>query len=209
MIDTIDPRGLRPLRGWALTASIAVFVALLGPLAMGAATFTFGSSQKSTEAEVGQALLASGILFMGLVWPVAGILVICWLVRARANAGLLAPTGHRLPSWWAIVGWLIPIVNWVVPVLVVSDVVRASNPTGSNLRAVTVWWISWLVAPIALVYGSVRANQLEYPDTALVLGQSLLAASALYIISALSFRSIAFAVARWQDEHVASPGAVH
>ncbi|MFI2233848.1 DUF4328 domain-containing protein [Nocardia testacea] len=204
MQDTVNSRGIRPLRGWALTATTAVFVAILGPLAMAAATFTFGSTQRSTEGQIGQALLGAGALFMILAWPVVGLLVVGWLVRARANAGLLAPAGHRLPSWWAIVGWLIPIVNLVVPVIVVSDAVRASNPTGRNLRAVFVWWSSWLVAPILIAYGFFRLNDLGYPEGAVTLGRSLLAGTALYVVAALSFRTLALTVARWQDEHVAS-----
>ncbi|MCX0270933.1 DUF4328 domain-containing protein [Nocardia zapadnayensis] len=204
MQGIINSRGIRPLRGWALTATTAVFIAILGPLAMAAAAFTFGSTQKSTEGQIGQALLGSGALFMILAWPVVGVLVVGWLVRARANAGLLAPTGHRLPSWWAIVGWLIPIVNFVVPVIVVSDVVRASNPAGQNLRAVFVWWISWLVAPILLAYGFFQLNRSGFPEGAVVLGRSLLGGTALYVVAALSFRSLALTVARWQDERMAS-----
>ncbi|MET8797314.1 DUF4328 domain-containing protein [Nocardia sp. NPDC004568] len=204
MQDTTNTRGIRPLRGWTLTATTAVFIAVLGPLAMAAAAFTFGSTQKSTEGQVGQALLGSGALFMILAWPVVGALVVGWLVRARANAGLLAPTGHRLPSWWAIVGWLIPIVNFVVPVIVVGDVVRASNPTGQNLRAVSVWWISWLVAPTLMAYGFFQSSALGFPEGAVALGRSLLGATALYTVSALSFRSLALTLARWQDEHLGS-----
>ncbi|WP_459545840.1 DUF4328 domain-containing protein [Nocardia sp. X0981] len=204
MQDTTGTRGIRPLRGRALTATTAVFLAVLGPLTMAAATFTFGATQKSAEGRIGQALLGSGVLFMLLAWPVVGISVVWWLVRARTNAGLLAPTGHRLPSWWAIVGWLIPVVNWVVPVIVVSDVVRASNPAGQNLRVVFVWWFSWLVAPVPIIYGFVRLNDLGYPEGALELARSLLGGAVLYVVAALSFRSIALTVARWQDEHVAS-----
>ncbi|MET8649640.1 DUF4328 domain-containing protein [Nocardia aurea] len=204
MNRTIESQGIQRLRGHALTASTAVIIALLGPVAIAAATLTFGSSQDTSEAELGMGLVAIGFLLTVLVWPVAGILVIRWLVRARANAELLAPDGHRLSPGWAIAGWLVPLVNLVVPALVVTDIVRASNPTGRNLGVVGVWWSAWLAAPVLNIVGIISLNQLGFPAGTNVLAQCLLAAAAAYITAALSFRSLALTIARWQDERVTS-----
>ncbi|WP_282785391.1 FAD-dependent oxidoreductase [Nocardia sp. CC201C] len=76
------PPDLPRLRGRALTASIAVFVALIGPACLALATLTFGSSRHSTGGQAGIAVLGGGVVYMALVWPIAGIR------RCHAQRGL-------------------------------------------------------------------------------------------------------------------------
>ncbi|MGW4367811.1 DUF4328 domain-containing protein [Nocardia takedensis] len=200
-----DSGNLEPLRGRAVYASAGVFAALLGPVAMAASTVTFGAGRDTVEVKVGAGLFIGGILYLLLLWPLFGVLVIRWLVRARANAELLSPTGHRLSARWAVAGWFVPLANAVLPLLVVIDVVRASGPDGRGSRATGVWWASWLVAWSLLLVGLVAAVGLDAPDGRNVLRQCLLSAMTLFITSALSFRVLVLAVADSQDAHVAEP----
>ncbi|MEU8034020.1 DUF4328 domain-containing protein [Streptomyces sp. NPDC049099] len=67
-----------------------------------------------------------------------------WFARCRRNAGLLSPDAVRGSAGWAVVAWLIPVINlWALrgPVL---DVQRASGPAGADPGRgnvlVNVWW---------------------------------------------------------------------
>jgi hypothetical protein len=84
-----------------------------------------------------------------------GLLFIVWVYRARRNAELLCSARHRLPGVWAIVGFL-PVVNWVIPPILVDDIQRASDPAtprnamrlppSSTTGYVVAWWFSFVLA---------------------------------------------------------------
>lgn len=199
MNTTTGYAGTMPLRGRALAASIAVFAALLGPFAMAASTLTFGSSQDTDEARSGMALLAIGILLTVLLRPVAAICQAAWLARARANAGLFAPAAdQRLAAGWAVAGWFLPVVSWFVPALMIGDVVRASDPAGSGLRAVAVWRTARVVGDLALLIGVFTLFS-QGSSGVSMLAQALISAAASYLVAALALRSVAFTLAGWQD----------
>ncbi|MBF6488296.1 DUF4328 domain-containing protein [Nocardia otitidiscaviarum] len=194
------PPDLPRLRGRALLASIAVFIALIGPACLALATLTFGASRNSTEGQVGRALLGGGVVYMMLTWPIAGIVVMLWLRRARSNAEALNPDfRHRCARGWVIAGWIVPIANLFVPPLMVADVLRASSAVGTGSRAVVAWWTTWLTAHLTLVVGFVALNNVEYPRGASALGQFLLLTLALFAVAAFTLRSIMVTVARSQD----------
>lgn len=200
-MSTTRHSDVRGLRGRAITASAAVFVALLAPVCMVAAAFTFGSSQSSDEAGVGMALLGGGFAFMLLGWPIVAILVIRWLTLARANADILYPGHpHRFSPGWAIGGWFVPLGNWIIPALVVHDVADAGDPGAGPTRAVWVWWSSWVAANLVLFGGFALLTPLEYPDGVSTLAQCLWGAATLYVASAVAFRSVALTIARQQDD---------
>ena len=59
---------------------------------------------------------------------VAGLLLIAFTRRAYRNLPALDVVGLRLSRRWAIVGWLIPVVNLFVPKRLLDDTWRASDP---------------------------------------------------------------------------------
>lgn len=93
----------------------------------------------------------------------AGIAFMAWLHRARVNLDGLGVVGLRWRPGWTIGGWLVPLANLVIPLLVMREVDRATalrahaaggetgplanvvgrgRPSG---RAVLVLWaIAWL-----------------------------------------------------------------
>ncbi|WP_232661776.1 DUF4328 domain-containing protein [Pseudonocardia sp. TRM90224] len=104
----------------------------------------------------------SAISYIAAAWlvglglhVVAGVAVIVWLRRARANAEQLYPAGHfRYGAGWAIGSWFVPIMNLVVPFKIVGEVWTASRP-GLGLEAAELsrqptdprvgwWWACWL-----------------------------------------------------------------
>jgi hypothetical protein len=85
-----------------------------------------------------------------------GVLVIIWTWRAMKNNEMLGRQRPRFTSGWGIAGWLIPLANLVIPVLIFQDLWRGSDvsvdlsdpnqraPRGSSL--VGWWWAAWLLS---------------------------------------------------------------
>jgi hypothetical protein len=194
-----------PLHGLSTAASGAVWVAAVGSILMAASTSTFGWYQSSAQAQLGMVLMGGGLLLSLVGQAVAGILVIMWLTRARANADALYGARHRLAAGWAIGGWFIPIGNLFLPVVVVLDLVKASNPTGQSLPQVWMWWAGWiggsLAAPIGIAVTLASDPLTRRGPAALML--FLVLAAVLYASAAFAFRSIAKNLANWQDERMA------
>jgi hypothetical protein len=87
---------------------------------------TFDRAQSAHDADdLVQA--ASGILaFLGFV---IYVLIIIWTYRAAKNNEALGRPYPRLKPGWAIAGWLIPLANLVIPVLILQDLWRGSDVT--------------------------------------------------------------------------------
>ena len=69
--------------------------------------------------------LAAGQIALLLV---AGVLLIAFTRRAYRNLSALDVVGLRLSRRWAVIGWLIPVVNLFVPKRLLDDTWRASDP---------------------------------------------------------------------------------
>jgi len=194
-----------PLHGPSAAASGAVWVAAVGSILMAASTLTFGWNQSSAQAQLGMVLLGGGLLLSLIGQAVAGILVIVWLARARSNADALYPARHRLAAGWAIGGWFIPIGNLFLPVVVVLDLVKASNPTGQSIPQVWMWWVGWVGGSLATPIGiaaMIASDPLTRRGPATLM-LFLVLAAVLHTSAAFAFRSIAKNVANWQDERIA------
>lgn len=87
-----------------------------------------------------EGLPAVGAFLFGIVsWVVTSI----WLVRTQRSARLLYPYAQqrRHPAW-VVLGWVVPIANFFVPHMVVSDLTRAD---GRGRDVTGWWWGTWLV----------------------------------------------------------------
>jgi hypothetical protein len=193
-----------PLRGLSTAATVAVWVAAVGPMLMAASTPTFGWYASSPQARLGMGLLAGGMLLSAIGQAVAGVLVIMWLARARANADALYPAPHRLGAGWVIGSWFVPVGNLFLPVLVVLDVVKASHPAGRSIPQVAIWWAGWIGGSIATPLGCavmLTSDPLTRSGPA-ALALFVLVSAVLYTVAAIGFTGIAKNVAGWQDERI-------
>ncbi|MGW1750526.1 DUF4328 domain-containing protein [Streptomyces sp. NPDC002092] len=76
----------------------------------------------------------------------AAVVFLVWFSRCRRNARVLSPGAASQPGVWAVVAWLIPVVNLWVPRWLVLEVHRASSPGTEKGRGevlVNVWWAAW------------------------------------------------------------------
>lgn len=67
----------------------------------------------------------------------AGIAFMAWLHRARVNLDGLGVVGLRWRPGWTIGGWLLPLANLVIPLLVVREVDRATALRAHAARGAT------------------------------------------------------------------------
>jgi hypothetical protein len=96
----------------------------------------------------------------GYATTAALVFWIVWSFRSAHNARALGRTGARQSPGWVIAGWLIPLVNFVLPYQTVSDLWRSSAPDtmrGDGWRAagperrVVGWWAAYLVGVVGYV----------------------------------------------------------
>ncbi len=81
---------------------------------------------------------------------ITGVVFITWMWRAAKNNEALGRERARFGPGWAIGGWLIPIANFVIPVLMMQDLWRGSNSTiprgdtrwkiGDRSALIGWWW---------------------------------------------------------------------
>jgi hypothetical protein len=107
----------------------------------------------------------AGLAFgLGLLCAlVVGVLLIIWMWRVAKNAELARRTDPRFGPGWTIGGWFVPGANLVIPVLVMQDLWRASDPTvphgdpqwrrAAGSALVGWWWAAWLLATVRFVAG--------------------------------------------------------
>ncbi|MGH9117226.1 MAG: DUF4328 domain-containing protein [Acidimicrobiales bacterium] len=111
------------------------------------------------------ASLASGLLQVG-----TGVVTIIWQWRLAKNTQLMHRPGLTFGPGWAIAGWLIPCVNFVVPYLQLRELWKASDwsyaagdtewkqaPVGPVLP---MWVAAWIANSFVAVYA-----QLSVPAT--------------------------------------------
>ncbi|WP_227981442.1 DUF4328 domain-containing protein [Nocardia spumae] len=152
----------------------------------------------------------------------AAVAIIVWLWRARRNAEALCAAGHRLAFGWVVGAWLCPVVNFWFPQMIVSDVVRASDPAtpadAVELRGrpgtgpVTGWWlsllVSWALTLVSLRFGAPRLRSKSTDEyfvyalapangTAMIVAD-LLAVGAL-AVSAVFLAVVIVRVQTWQE----------
>ncbi|MEV4624903.1 DUF4328 domain-containing protein [Micromonospora sp. NPDC049523] len=97
------------------------------------------------------ALLGTALVGLMLLVPaiVAGVLVIVWCYLARVNLDAFPGVVPTLQRGWAVAGWLVPFVHFVVPARVVANVARESLWRSKTPTLVRTWIGSWVVYGLA------------------------------------------------------------
>jgi len=174
---------VRPLAGWQSASAILIIVTT----AVGVADVAgeWGAFPVSVW-------LAVDWSYLG-IQVVTGIVFMRWLWLARANAEAIESARHRHSPMWVVLGWIVPIVSFWFPQMVVRDVWNASNPQrprdagllyptpGAEL--VSWWWAAFLTNQVlSTVAGRLTEDPevVRYVDT--VAGVAMVAAAALVIM---------------------------
>ncbi len=165
----------------------------------------FDLFQRANDAD--DLVKAAGAIY-AFVALVLFVLVIIWTFRAMKNNEALGRTFPRFKPGWGIAGWLIPLANFVIPVLILQDLWRGSDP--QTARSDTTWrsnkgspligwyWATFLVSSLIRI-GGTSTNDDEFSrqyfddiksqDSRFLAGSVVAIAAA--ILGILMFRRIA------------------
>ncbi len=143
---------VRPVRGVGRAASVAV-AATTAFLLLTVAVQPVNALLAERAADTRDSetfLLTAGVLELAaallyqVAFLVAIVLVIVWTWRARTNLDVFPGAGPTNSDGWAIAGWLVPFVNFVMPHRVVGNIARESLWRLSTPVLVHVWWaVGW------------------------------------------------------------------
>lgn len=95
--------------------------------------------------------IADAALVTLVATAVAGVAVIVWTFRAYRTVAAWRPIELRLR--WAVLGWIVPIVNLIVPVRILTEIAGGSSRGSHGRRLPLLWWVLWsapLIGTIAL-----------------------------------------------------------
>jgi hypothetical protein len=143
----------RPLGGWTTVvrvllmsvATMSVAIALLSVMINRDLSGSLHLPRSAADGVDWAAVQAWGGLLAALqltLVVLAGVGIVLWTRRAYRNLPALDVSGARLARRWAVLGWLIPGVNFVVPKRVLDDTWRASDPAAHP------WTTGWLRTPV-------------------------------------------------------------
>ncbi|MEU4793029.1 DUF4328 domain-containing protein [Micromonospora tulbaghiae] len=156
------------VRGLAVAGAIAVGVATLCYLLTALFPLVGVRMARSAAEQLDRDVLLGAVLAEVLfslpyllALLTAGTLVVIWTWRARKNLDAFPGAVPNLGPAWAIAGWLVPLVNLVVPARVLADLLRNSVWQRRQSWLVGVWWASWLVFLIGDRFVA-RAEQQRY-----------------------------------------------
>jgi Domain of unknown function (DUF4328) len=103
----------------------------------------------------------AAIALVGLTHLTAWALLANWLHRVAGNARTLG--WSRWSAGLAAAAWFVPLVNWVLPPVIVAGVASASRYRRSG-PLVWSWWLAWLAGVFGLLAGTVLTWPAELAD---------------------------------------------
>ena len=157
----------QPLGGLATALTILLVLAAIAELIAAAAFFnraavldTNFDFQDLSDADDA---VGGAFLFVILAFLACGILWMIWQYRHAKNAVALGQQGGLGPGW-AIGGWFVPLGNFVLPQLQLTQAAKASDPdappgAGRVPPIVMIWWgLFVLQAIVGAASGRFGAN---------------------------------------------------
>ncbi|WP_328494389.1 DUF4328 domain-containing protein [Streptomyces sp. NBC_00414] len=143
---------------------------------------------------------ASGIVQVTAL-VVAAVLFLVWFQRARVNAEVFNPFGHRMKRGWTCWSWFVPIVNLWFPRRIMEDVWDASSPAGrASHGLVNTWWTLWVVSLVADRTAATSYRLAETADEIRDAAGQVVFADAVHLIAGVLAVLVILRLTRMQDE---------
>lgn len=123
----------------------------------------------------------------------SAVIVIIWMYRIAANHRAMHRTGTWGPGW-AIGGWFLPPLLYIIPYLMFRELWKASDPAvpaGGDWRsrpvspAITAWFVLYSVIPILLLFSQTDDTFTSLGADERDLAESLTETQGATIVSAL------------------------
>lgn len=207
-VSTRTPRPVARVEGLAVAACVAAASTAFAEVVLASAAWDFYRRAMSDDGLPPSGYVfnqtAVGFVFL-MLWAPAAAFIVAWLWQARRNAEALHQGWHRRSRGWVIGGWLCPVLNLWVPLMVVSDVWEASDPEtphyrpelgGSASTRPVMWW--WLCRLTAIVADSVAVGFAVWGASPPVVYIAVTASACLSVITAMLFIGIIRQITDWQ-----------
>ena len=143
----------------SLARAATVGLALSGGVQLVAGFFVVSrlrAGESLTFSVSGQGTFAGPDGFRAFQWAslvVSTLTYVAWLAwqyRVHTNARVTAPAEVPTSPGWGVLCWLVPLVNFVKPFVVMREIRRASVADPSHGRwIIGLWWTCW-IAPVVL-----------------------------------------------------------
>jgi hypothetical protein len=131
---------------------------------------TSGGTVTRAEADANDSRQAVIGLIQGAAFLATAGFFLVWFHAAYVNLPRLGAADLRYKTWWAVGGWLIPIVNFFRPKQIANDIWRASEPTPAGDRSWRArpvpavlgwWWAAWLASGLLSIGATGRQDSLD------------------------------------------------
>ena len=193
----------------AVSALVAVLTVLVGQSFSDEAETYLADGMSNTEfvEEVAPYLLLT--LLQGAVSIAAAVLVIIWMFRIAKNHRTLRRVGTWGPGW-AIGGWFLPPLLYIIPTLMFRELWKASDPdvpvggdwkSGRTSPLVWVWFVLYSLVPVILLFaqggdtlGSLGGSEDQLAEQLTGSQTSVVIATAVTIAGAVAFVALARAL---------------
>lgn len=144
-----------------------------------------GATADDTSIAASAPYYLSALLSYVMIVP-AWVLTAVWLVHARDAAVQIAPhTTQRRGNAWVVLGWVVPIASFFVPVQVVGDLARAATARLAYVSDALVgwWWATFLATLILSRMSSSAFDGLDAGEPAGTVVTLALVVGALTVVS--------------------------
>jgi|SRR5690606_8923466 len=193
----------------AVSALVAVLTVLVGQSFSDEAETYLADGMSNTDfvEEVAPYLLLT--LLQGAVSIAAAVLVIIWMFRIAKNHRTLRRVGTWGPGW-AIGGWFLPPLLYIIPTLMFRELWKASDPdvpvggdwkSGRTSPLVWVWFVLYSLVPVILLFaqggdtlGSLGGSEDQLAEQLTGSQTSVVIATAVTIAGAVAFVALARAL---------------
>jgi hypothetical protein len=165
--------GLSPWIFWLLvTTAAANGLSTVITLAVyGLGTYSTPAYDRLDGADIALALFG---LLQGLVFLATAVLFIIWFYRAYTNLRPLGAPEPRHGVGWTIGAWFVPVLDLVLPKLMLNEIWRGSEPEpagGAGEKATVpafhhLWWAIWVLSFLLAVEAGVDSATSSF-DSAL------------------------------------------
>lgn len=202
---------VRPYRTLGSVSSLVIVALLVGVAgsAVAAGSFVHRHSVLEdpgfnlTDAQNADNFVTGAVGVWAAIVVLACIPFLIWLHRAAANLPALGARELRFSPRWAVGWWFVPLANYVMPVAVLVEVWKASDPgapptTDRALRRalavdalVPVWWLLWSGGNLVLTFARSATDNsaaLDAPDPWRAVGFAAIAAAG--ILAAVLVRTV-------------------
>lgn len=172
---------------YAVSAAITLAVHGLGEYSTPARFDRFGG---------GDAALALIGLLQGLLFIAVAVLFIIWFYRAYKNLDPLGAPKPRHAVGWTIGAWFVPILDLILPKLMLNEIWRGSEPEAAGEAEGTapvpllhhLWWAVWVVGFLVAVGAGVDGAVSSFEGALSADGAAATTASGtLSVVSSLLF----------------------